>query len=83
MELHLLILVNPFFISIPIDSATEVPLDIRIFASSNIQIDPTTINTTTFTLKNDKNTKTEGIVILEGGNTILNPKNFSNQILST
>lgn len=63
-----------FYFTDPVDSAGEVPLKTRIIASSNIQLDPTTINTNTFTLKDDKNQPIEGTVTLEGGNVIFNPK---------
>ena len=63
-----------FYFTSPINSAVEVPLDTRIIASSNTQIDPASINTNTFTLKDDKNTQIEGTVTLEGGNAIFKPK---------
>jgi hypothetical protein len=66
-----------YFIS-PLNSAVNVPLDSRIIATSNTQIDPATINTNTFTIKDDKNNKVEGTVTLEGGNAIFKPKESLN-----
>lgn len=63
-----------FYHTIPIDSAVGVPLDSRIIASSNTLLDPKTINTKTFTLKDDKNVQVEGTITLEGGNAIFKPK---------
>lgn len=58
----------------PIDSAVEVRLDSRIIVSFNTLIDQTTINTKTFTLKDDKNVQIEGTTTVEGGNAIFKPK---------
>jgi hypothetical protein len=62
--------------TIPVASAVGIPLDTRIIASSNTLIDPTTINSKTFTLKDDKNALVEGTVTLEGGNAIFKPKDL-------
>jgi hypothetical protein len=60
----------------PADSAVNVPHDTRIIASFNALIDPITINSKTFTLKDDKNALVEGTVTLEGGNAIYKPKDL-------
>jgi hypothetical protein len=62
----------------PIDSAVGVPPDARIIASSNTLLDPTTINSKTFTLKDDtekdpKKASVPGTVTLEGANAIFKP----------
>jgi hypothetical protein len=64
-----------FYVTSPIDSAVEVPLNTKVMASSNVQLDQTTINSNTFTLKDNKlNKNVEGTVTLEGGNVIFQPK---------
>lgn len=63
-----------FFLTIPQDSAVKVPLNTNIIASSNTQLDPTTINSKTFTLKDGSNFPVEGTITLEGGNAIFKPK---------
>ena len=67
-----------FYHTNPIDSAVNVPRDTRIIASSNTLMDPSTINSKTFTLKDDKNHPVEGTVTLEGGNAIFKPKDILN-----
>ena len=65
-----------FYLTDPIDSTVKVPLDTKVIASSNVQLDPTTINSTTVTLKDKDNKNIEGTVTLEGGNVIFKPKDF-------
>ena len=63
-----------FFLTIPQDSAVKVPLNTSIIASSNTQLDPATINSKTFILKDGSNVPVEGTITLEGGNAIFKPK---------
>lgn len=64
-----------FYITSPIDSAVDIPLDTKVIASSNVLLDSTTINSNTFSLKDNKTNKNvEGTVTLEGGNVIFKPK---------
>ena len=63
-----------FYLTIPQDSAVKVPLNTSIIASSNTQLDPTTINSKTFTLKDGSNALVEGTITLEGGNALFKPK---------
>ena len=63
-----------FYVTVPADSAVRVPLDTRIIASCNTQLDPLTINSNTFTLKDGSNVLVEGTISLEGGNAVFQPK---------
>lgn len=65
-----------FYLTNPPDSAVRVPLDTRIIASSNTQLDPISVNSNTFTLKDGSNVLVEGTISLEGGNAIFMPKDF-------
>jgi Bacterial Ig-like domain len=57
----------------PADTANGVSLDTSIRASFNMVIDKSTVNSNTFTLKDDTNSDISGTITLEGGNAILKP----------
>jgi hypothetical protein len=57
----------------PTNSEADVPLDTRIIASFNKQIDPLSINDKTFTIKDDKGAAVFGTITFEGGNAIFKP----------
>jgi hypothetical protein len=57
----------------PEDTATGVRVDTPIRASFNKLMNSSTINSETFTLKDDTNFDLEGTVTLEGGNAIFKP----------
>jgi hypothetical protein len=57
----------------PEDTATGVPVDTPIRATFNKLMNSSTINSQTFTLKDDTNSNLEGTVTLEGGNAIFKP----------
>ncbi|HLO56783.1 MAG TPA: Ig-like domain-containing protein [Saprospiraceae bacterium] len=56
----------------PINNATEVPLNKTISATFNVNMDPTTINNNTFTLKNGT-TLIDGTVTYSGTTASFNP----------
>lgn len=57
----------------PADTEAGVPLDTSIIASFNMLMDKSTVNSKTFTLKDDTNSDISGTITLEGGNAILKP----------
>lgn len=57
----------------PTDTAAGVPLDTPISASFNMTMDPLTVNSKTFTLRDDTNSDISGTITLEGANAILKP----------
>jgi hypothetical protein len=61
------------FATIPDDTATQVSPDSSISASFNVLMDKSTINSKTFTLKDNNNAVVDATISLEGGNAILKP----------
>jgi hypothetical protein len=60
------------YLTDPVDTAAEVPLNTSISAFFDMLIDEETVNPNTFTLKDDTS-DIEGTVTLEGGRAILKP----------
>jgi Bacterial Ig-like domain len=57
----------------PIDTATGVPLDTSVSASFNMLMNKETVNSSTFTLKDDSDSDVAGTITLEGANAIFKP----------
>jgi Bacterial Ig-like domain len=57
----------------PIDTATDVPLETSVSASFNMLVNKETLNSSTFTLKDDSNTDLDGTITLEGAIAIFRP----------
>jgi len=62
----------------PADTATGVRLDTPISASFNMVMDKSTVNSNTFTLKDNTNSEISGTITLNGGNAILIPSSELN-----
>lgn len=60
------------FATYPDNTKTGVPQNIVVSASFNMLMDPSTLNTKTFSLK-EANLNVDGLVTLEGGNAIFRP----------
>ena len=61
------------YVTDPADTANGVPLDTSISASFNMVMDKSTVNSNTFTLKDDTNSDISGMITLVGGNATLKP----------
>ena len=62
----------------PDDTAADVSPNTSVSASFNMLMDKSTINSKTFTLKDNNNTDVSGTIRYEGGNAILKPTNRLN-----